>query len=724
MKNRQKAALCVLLCCTLLTGCGLQKTPPAPETTPEATAAPSPTVTPRPAPTETPEAAAEEQKEKTDRDKEETVYIKAGADGKVREVTVETVLRYRGTDGTIVDRTKLTDIKNTEGDEEFTQGRDGSLIWENHGEDIHYEGKSKDKLPVGVKISYTLDGKSIRPEALAGKSGHLVIRFDYENRTQETREVSIYGGEAKSIQTKVPFLAVSFAMLPKEVFSHVTCKNGRLLSLGEQNAFLGFAMPGLPDALTLSDSKLTEDLDIPTWAELEADVTDFEMDFTATVFSNGLLENLKQQDLTDLYDLAGDVDTLYDAAAQLAEGSEKLGDGMSAYVNGVNSALQTAKDLTADLPAVAAELEALSKEAGVQIGGMAESVSTLDSVRTSLSTISEELEGLSGVLDGVSLSTEAIETAAGAIAQAKNAVSGAETTANEHLSTMQSTAQAAVQNARDALDAAEGALGLGLSTVYADPEGISIDLNGVMQEQGLSPEQINAINGVLQSQINGENGRLEGSWSELVNTANERITAAQQALNDASGALDTAKGPIDDALGMLDLEAGISLADAYTALDEAQAAVTALAGTEPAVLNAAIQGLCSEVIELKTITDTLYGVLTSHGAIQTYLEKIEKMTGDLDGKIPEDFDPGAALQELMDAGTALNKGLHQLEDGNAAFRDGIAELAEDGGWKLRRLTRELDAMHAADLEYTNFGGIAEGRSGSVRFIIETDAIEK
>ena len=725
MKNRQKAALCVLLCCSLLTGCGLRKTPPAPDPTPEATAAPdpSPTATPRPAPTEAPETA-EAQQEKTDKNKEETVYIKAGADGKVREVTVETVLRYRGTDGTIVDRTKLTDIKNTEGDEEFTQGRNGSLTWEDHGEDIHYEGKSRDKLPVGVKISYTLDGKSIRPEALAGKSGHLVIRFDYENRTQETREVSIYGGEARSIQTKVPFLAVSFAMLPKEVFSHVTCKNGRLLSLGEQNAFLGFALPGLPDALTLSDSKLTEDLDIPTWAELEADVTDFEMDFTATVFSNGLLEDLKQQDLNDLYDLAGDVDTLYDAAAQLAEGSEKLGDGMSAYVGGVNSALQTAKDLTADLPAVAAELEALSEEAGVQIGGMAESVSTLDSVRTSLSTISEELEGLSGVLDGVSLSTEAIEAAAGAIAQAKNAVSGAETTANEHLSAMQGKAQAAVQNASAALDIAKEALGVGLSAVNADPEGISIDLNDVMQEQGLSPEQMNAINGALQNQINGENGRLEESWSELVNTANESITSAQQALNDASGALDAAKEPIDAALGMLDLEGGVSLTDAYTALDEAQAAMTALAGTDPGVLNAAIQALCREVSELKTITDTLYEVLTSHGAIQTYLEKVEKMTGSLDGKIPENFDPGSALQELMDAGTALNKGLHQLEDGTAAFRDGIAELAEDGGWKLRRLTRELDAMHAADLAYSNFGGIADGRSGSVRFIIETDAVEK
>ena len=58
------------------------------------------------------------------------------------------------------------------------------------------------------------------------------------------------------------------------------------------------------------------------------------------------------------------------------------------------------------------------------------------------------------------------------------------------------------------------------------------------------------------------------------------------------------------------------------------------------------------------------------------------------------------------------------------FALAIPAMAEDGGWKLRRLTRELDAMHTADLAYCNFGGIADGRSGSVRFIIETDAIEK
>ena len=598
---------------------------------------------------------------------------------------------------------------------------------------------------VGVKISYTLDGRPVRPENLAGKSGHLVIRFDYENRTQETRDVSIYGGEAKSIQTKVPFLAFSFAVLPKEVFSHVECKNGRLLSLGEQNAFLGFGLPGLPDALTLADNKLTEDLDIPTYAELEADVKDFEMDFTATVFSNGLLEELEQEDLNELYDLAGEFDTLYDAAAQLAEGSEKLGDGMSAYVGGVNSALQTAKDLTADLPAVAAELEALSKETGVQMSGLAESVSTLDSVRASLSAVSEELEGLGGVLGGVNLFTEAIEAAAGAIGLAKEAVNHAETQANERLSAVQSGAQTAIESAQaaagsasGALEAAKGALAVELSGVEADFGGIDIDWNGVidaMAGHGFTEEQINAVKNAvgeeLMSQIENENSRLAELGDALVSSANDRIDAARGALNsaaaavgEAAGSMGEASAALDEALGMAASEETVSFAEAYAALDTAMGAVTALAGTDPGVLNAAIGEISGEISELKTITDTLYGVLTSHGAIQSYLEKVEKMTEGLDGKIPEDFDPGTAIQELMDAGTTLNKGLHQLEDGNAAFRDGIAELADVGGWKLRRLTRELDAMHAADLAYCNFGGIADGCSGSVRFIIETDAIEK
>lgn len=683
MKNRQKAALCVLLCCSLLTGCGLQKTPPAPDPVPEATAAPdpSPTATPRPAPTEAPETA-EAQQEKTDRDKEETVYIKAGADGEAREVTVETVLRYRGTDGTIVDRTRLTDIKNTEGDEEFSQGRNGSLTWEDHGEDIHYEGKSRDKLPVGVKISYTLDGRPIRPEALAGKSGHLVIRFDYENRTQETREVSIYGGEARSIQTKVPFLAVSFAMLPKEVFSHVTCKNGRLLSLGEQNAFLGFALPGLPDALTLSDIKLTEELDIPTWAELEADVTDFEMDFTATVFSNGLLEDLKQQDLNDLYDLAGDVDTLYDAAAQLAEGSEKLGDGMSAYVGGVNSALQTAKDLTADLPAVAAELERIEKEVGGLEEILSEEPESLDETAETLEALAQQIQGIQEIL---------------------LTVDGSRQAASEKIG----EAASELENARNAVDE----IGVGETSVTGT-ENLWAEIGG---QDALYVEGADALKAGIGAV---EDEALQNELYTLCNNLSVGGTDGLYGNVIGTDQLGVSSGPVT---GTESVKAALDAAEGKLA--EAQEAVNGIGGVGSEVLEQAAAAMGSAAESTRLAAGTIAEMRDSE-IIQGFLAKIAAMTGSLDGKIPENFDPGSALQELMDAGTALNKGLHQLEDGNAAFRDGIAELAEDGGWKLRRLTRELDAMHAADLAYSNFGGIADGRSGSVRFIIETDAVEK
>ena len=147
MKKRWKAVLAVLFCCAVLMSCSPLKFPSAEEPEVTATPSPSPAATPKPTPTEAPLGTRE--LGETDRDKEETVYVKAGADGTVHDVTVETLLRCRGTDGSIRDRTRLTDIKNTEGDEEFCQERDGSLIWEDHGEEIRYEGKSRDRLPVG-----------------------------------------------------------------------------------------------------------------------------------------------------------------------------------------------------------------------------------------------------------------------------------------------------------------------------------------------------------------------------------------------------------------------------------------------------------------------------------------------------------------------------------------------------------------------------------------------
>lgn len=52
-----------------------------------------------------------------------------------------------------------------------------------------------------TKVTYYLDGKEIKPEDLAGKSGKVKIRFDYTNN--ESRTVNIDG---KDLEVKFHFL--------------------------------------------------------------------------------------------------------------------------------------------------------------------------------------------------------------------------------------------------------------------------------------------------------------------------------------------------------------------------------------------------------------------------------------------------------------------------------------------------------------------------------------
>ena len=233
--------------------------------------------------------------EETDKkDKEETVYVKADADGTPNKITVETVLRAPENGEKIADVSTLSDIRNTEGDEEFTKDADGVLWWENKGEDIQYKGAAQAALSVQVHIQYFLDEKEIAPEELAGKSGHLRMRFTYDN--QEKRTVTVDG---KQREVCVPFAAMSTCLLPADVFSHVEVTNGKLISMGDQNLAVGTAFPGLEESLKLADYEPTEDLDLPDYVEISADVKDSELSFTSTIVTPGLISEIELSDLPD-----------------------------------------------------------------------------------------------------------------------------------------------------------------------------------------------------------------------------------------------------------------------------------------------------------------------------------------------------------------------------------------------------------------------------------------
>lgn len=89
---------------------------------------------------DTKEQSSEKQSDE-EKDKTETVYAKADADGTVNEVTVNTVLKNKN-EKKIQDYSNLTDIKNIKGDEEYTRQSDGTILWDNQEKTLNMKERA------------------------------------------------------------------------------------------------------------------------------------------------------------------------------------------------------------------------------------------------------------------------------------------------------------------------------------------------------------------------------------------------------------------------------------------------------------------------------------------------------------------------------------------------------------------------------------------------------
>lgn len=272
-----------------------------------------------------------------DADKEETVYVIADNSGKPSQIIVSEWLKNNGSNGTIKDTTNLTEITNVKGDEGYSTTSNG-IEWENKGEDIYYQGKSNEALPISVNVTYYLDGQKISADKLAGKSGKIKIRYDYKNNSSMSMDVN---GNKEEIYT--PFVMATGIILPTDTFKNVTVSNGDVISEGNNMIAVGVGMPGFSDNLGVDDMEnLDLDIEIPDYFEITADVTDFNLGMSMTICSNTLLD-LSSVDTSGLDDVNDDIDELDDAtkqlidgSSQLAEGTDTLKDGTSSLSDGVN----------------------------------------------------------------------------------------------------------------------------------------------------------------------------------------------------------------------------------------------------------------------------------------------------------------------------------------------------------------------------------------------------
>ncbi len=622
--------------------------------------------------------------------KEETVSVKADAYGSPKEITVEAVLSGIAGNDYVQDRTILREIRNLEGAEEFYQPEEGVLVWDNLGEDIRYKGTADAPLPAEVRVTYRLDGNEIDAEELAGKSGHVTLRFDYENHTSVSQMT-----DGITYQLPVPFAAITLVPM-SDHFENVTVKNGKVISLSGSDAAVGFALPGVFDSLKLQNYEVTKEMEIPEYVEIEADVTDFELGFTTTIFTSGIFEELEEEDLDDVNELTDDMNKLSDASDKLVDGTAKLYDGMKEFEDYLNQ-----------------YNDGISK-VGDGISALSDGLSTLDGYSKDLNA------GAKGLSDGLN------QLNAGVKQLDISALIPSDPTPE------QAEFLRKVQQAQADLPEQIAALNTALTTL----NGASEKLQEFYTSAGSYHDSLKDAGEKLAA--------LKQNYQRFEDT--EKIVLAKfsedddqrQAVTEMFNYYDTTlPGAINDAVGLIG-----SLPD-VPEYDQGKVneAVTAFGAslnqinTDIAILSQYLQMIQQGASSIQGLPEMVKGLQDGISALASGSAKLsEGLSAYTDGvgKVHEGAEKlreGAG--QLPDAGSALNEGYRtilsgvwDLSDGMKKFdREGIRELTKLGGSQLQDLVRRIKALRGIDASYDNYSGIPEGVEGSVRFMIETEEIK-
>ena len=655
--------------------------------------------------------------------KEETVYVLADSTGKERKVIVSDHLINDENKDTIEDASTLKDIENVKGDETFKQ--DGSkLTWQADGNDIYYQGTSTKETPVRQRVTYSLDGKEVKPEELAGKSGKVTIRFDYTNN--ETVKTKIDGKEE---EIYVPFAAIS-GMVLDDSFSNVKVTNGKVISDGKNNIVVGYALPGLKESLDVDDSDFDGDVSIPDYVEVTADVENFSLSTTMTVVMNATNFISKDGD-ADLSEVDDMLDTLTDATDQLKDGSGELADGvdtlkskMGEFKDGVGTLKIGIKDYTdgastlstgigtlkSGVDTLAGSVPTLISGVGTLKDGSASAAKGASSLKDGAGTLKKGAKDVSTGANTLSKGASDLSTGANTLSTGVNDLStGADTlsTGASDLSTGADTLAAGasslntgvqtlakgVKDLNTAVNGGETTLAGGASAVSAGVDTLVGKLGDMATTLQTKKDQINAnlqANGTSIENAQATIDSLKSAQSNLMNgiamysanpaSATAIFTQVGQALGGVS------INSVDDAMTV-----AVSLSDKIATIGQAQGAVSAIDEAASQISDPTTQAqLTALQAGAKQVAD---GAAQASGAISTMAGKMDDLTSG-SGQVAQgasDLATGAGTLkkgasdlatgagQVADGATTLHKGASDLSDGLNTLDGGIGQLKEKAG---------------------------------------------
>lgn len=636
--------------------------------------------------------------------KEESVYLLSSADGTVHDTIVSDHLINSDKKETLSDRSTLTDIENVKGDETFSQNGD-KLTWQADGNDIFYQGKSKEEAPVSQKVTYYLDGEEIAPKDLAGKSGEVTIHFDYINHTSFEETVD---GEKHKV--KVPFAAVT-AMVLDEHFSNIRVKNGKMENNGDSTVVIGYALPGISDSLEGLDSDFTEDLDLPEDFEVTADVEDFKLDTAMTIVANaGSLLSVKEGDTSSLDQMVSD---LQNASSELKKGSKDLANGMDSFQKGL-----------ADYASGMGELYSKS-------GDLGKGVNTLNKSAASISKGIQSLD--QGLKTKMSESEQAKVKKTAAAAVEKEFKNGkTKEVADQIYASLRYQKNQGGSTADGQLFTSlyDGAYHSNAAqTVYNEVvRQVLLSAAGQPADSKLTADQAAAAI----KDVYAKGAKAQDPTATAMYAVTNGMTSAQLAelLYAKSGAKDTLFTKTENAI-QAQLTAGRNHEQIASAVEQSLKNLSLqLAGAcENAAAQAAGNAAVSGAENVKaTIAEQIEALQSNGYSLVTGSAALSKGTQSLADQVPALTDGITALNkataELMKGADKLGNGSHDLSDGMVEFdEEGISKIVSSYNGDIKPLTGRLQAMLDAGEDYQTFTALAHGVNGSVKFIYKLDAVK-
>lgn len=662
--------------------------------------------------------------------KDETVYVKVDDAGNQKDVTVSDQLKNISSLGTIDDVSDLKDIKNVKGDETFSENN-GKLVWQGDKKDICYQGTTTKKIPVGMKVTYELDGKKVSADDLEGKSGHLKIHYEYQNTSADSGKYT-------------PFLMATGLLMDGEKFSNVTVDNGKVISDGDRNIVIGMGLPQLKEQLTSVSSKV-DDLDIPDSFTVEADVTDYEKVEAVTVATNEVFNEVG----TDKFDSLGE---LKDSMTELQDASNKLVSGSGELKDGLDTLLSSSGTLVSGIDQLASGGNTLASGTGSLVSGA-------NTLNAGLQTASSKVSGtlLPGVkaLDiGVSQMQSKL-AADDALPKLTTGVATLDAALNTgNAAKGQPSLVAVAKSVNDGVQAAAtGASGLntGVANIGKNVSSLNDVVRGVASKTGGLKGTAEKAYSSLKDVADNSKQKVNVS-SDNVNVSNATGTATGTAIGTATGTATvlyngaiqnkTAIDSLQEALGKVEgnEEATKAIQTAIDSLSASDQSVEGNATIENATIQeATINNATIENANMEngkaTVNTTIEVENPKVKEALDYLAILEKGTESIDDAFNKDdivhggYNLAAnmnALNTAVNIGTdeqhpsavaaagAVNVGLQKLAAGTPALFDGIKRVAA-GATELNEGVNGKDGL----VSQVN-SGVLQLKSGTAQLLAGVD----